>query len=73
MNPYLPGLSIPDSQHNMTESWAADVRGDKWLQGLEEQQAIGIVQQLLENKTDPGGAAHAIGLTYEAGIKSGER
>lgn len=56
----------------MTERWASEVRGDKWLQRPQEQEAIRVIQQLLESKTEPQVAAEKLASIYEARIKSGK-
>ena len=53
------------------EAWAETARRDEYRQDPEHQQAIGIVKDLLEDKTDSDGAAVTIASVYNPLLKRG--
>ncbi len=59
-------------KHKMTEQWAIEARSNSMWQKPEEQQAITIIQSLLESKINPQAAAEKLASTYEARLKNGD-
>lgn len=50
--------------------WASEARSDRWWQGQEPQQVIGIIEALVQGNIDPSSASKQITSLYEPLVKA---